>query len=99
MIMFCNLPTKSERFAVVSVRLTAEQLQQVVHEVFDDALIWHDEPRQWLTYGSFLGLQIHKAMISYSIGRNHTDEKLARQEIDEFVAACQNYALEMGETL
>jgi len=99
MSLFCYIPTKLEDYAIASRRLTAEELTQVVHEVYDDSLIWHEDPRSWLTYGGFLGMQISKASFRYSIGHCCPSERESRQEINDFVEACQNYALANGEQL
>ena len=96
---FCYLPTKLEEFSVVRRRLTEQELKHVVSEVYDLSLIWHEEPRSWLTYGGFLGMHIGRAQLQYQIGVYHDDADEARQEINDFVEACHNYALANGETL
>lgn len=96
---FCYLPTKKEEWAVVARRLTPDELRAVVHEVWDDATVWHDDPRGWFSYAAFLGCQISKAAFRYQIGHHHKDKAAGNQEINDFVAACLNYAIEQGEQL
>ncbi len=96
---FCFLPTKKEEWAVVTRRLTSDELRAVVHEVYDDALIWHEDPRGWFSYAAFLGYQISKAVFRYQIGNHHKDQAEGNQELQDFVAACLNYAIEQGELL
>lgn len=97
--IFPRLPTKKEEYAIVSRQLTEQEIQRVVEEVYDDTLIWHEDPRSWLTFGGFLGFQMSKAMFRYSIGHYGRDDAENDAERNGFVQACQSYAIEQGESL
>lgn len=93
-----NVKTKKEEYAVAAVPLTEQQLDCLVQQTVSESRIWFDEPRNWLTYGGFLGFHIHRAVFQYQLGYAE-DASYDPRIVDNFVSACYNLAMSEGYPL